>query len=257
MAPSGDQYTVFCILVTVWVILAGAVFTAGFFVTAPYGRHFHSKRGPSVGDRVGWMIMEAPAVLVFGFLFLSGNNQHALPALVFLVLWEEHYVHRSFIYVFMRGNNKRRMALLVMVLGFAFNLINSYLNGREIFAISPNYPYEWLYDPRFIVGLAVFLIGCAINRWADYVLARLRNPGQSGYRIPHGGLYEWISCPNYLGEIIQWIGWALATWSLAGLAFALWTAANLIPRARHNHRWYQEHFPNYPTWRKRLVPGIW
>jgi 3-oxo-5-alpha-steroid 4-dehydrogenase 1 len=240
-----------------WTILAGAVFAVGFFISAPYGRHFHGKGFPSVDDRVGWAIMEAPAVLVFGFCFLSGVNFHTLPAVIFFVLWESHYVYRSFIYVFMRGNNKRRMALLIMVLGIAFNLINSCLNGLEIFTISPDYPYEWLYDPRFIVGLAVFLIGCTINRWADYILARLRSPSQSGYRIPHDGLYEWISCPNYLGEIIQWLGWALATWSWAGLAFALWTAANLIPRARAHHLWYQDHFPNYPTRRKILAPGIW
>ena len=61
----------------------------------------------------------------------------------------------------------------------------------------------------------------------------------------------------HLGEIIIWTGWAIATWSLPGLAFALWTAANLIPRAQANHRWYQNHFPDYPAKRKTLFPGLW
>ena len=31
---------------------------------------------------------------------------------------------------------------------------------------------------------------------------------------------------------------------LGGLAFCVFTAANLIPRARSNHRWYREKFPD-------------
>lgn len=56
--------------------------------------------------------------------------------------------------------------------------------------------------------------------------------------------------------MIEWLGWALAMWSLAGLAFAVWTIANLAPRARANHRWYRAHFAAYPAERRALVPGV-
>jgi protein-S-isoprenylcysteine O-methyltransferase Ste14 len=65
-----------------------------------------------------------------------------------------------------------------------------------------------------------------------------------------------VSSPNYLGEIVQWTGWAIATWSLGGLAFALYTAANLAPRALDNHRWYQDHFDDYPPRRRALIPYL-
>ena len=71
------------------------------------------------------------------------------------------------------------------------------------------------------------------------------------------GVFKWISCPNYFGEILEWIGWALATWSLAGLSFAVWAIANLVPRARANHKWYLENFAEYPRSRKALIPKIW
>ena len=35
------------------------------------------------------------------------------------------------------------------------------------------------------------------------------------------GVHRYVRHPNYLGEIVQWTGWAIMTWSLAGLAFAL------------------------------------
>jgi protein-S-isoprenylcysteine O-methyltransferase Ste14 len=103
----------------------------------------------------------------------------------------------------------------------------------------------------------VFIAGFAICRQADAVLRRLRQPGQSGYQIPYGGLFRWVSAPNYLGEIVEWGGWALATWSIPGLAFFLWVLANLVPRARANHRWYHRHFPDYPQERRALLPGLW
>jgi 3-oxo-5-alpha-steroid 4-dehydrogenase 1 len=111
--------------------------------------------------------------------------------------------------------------------------------------------------PTFLLGAALFAGGLIVNRKSDLTLHDLRRVNESGYEIPQGGLYRWVSSPNYLGEIIEWTGWAIGTWSLAGLSFALWTAANLAPRARSNHVWYQQQFPDYPDERKALIPGVW
>ena len=45
-------------------------------------------------------------------------------------------------------------------------------------------------------------------------------------------------------------------WSPAGLLFAVWTAANLVPRARSHHTWYKENFPDYPANRKAIAPFL-
>ena len=74
--------------------------------------------------------------------------------------------------------------------------------------------------------------------------------------MPCGLLFRRVSCPNYLGEMIQWTGWAVATWSLAGLSFAVWTAANLVPRALAHHRWYREQFEEYPARRRAVLPFV-
>ena len=91
----------------------------------------------------------------------------------------------------------------------------------------------------------------------DAVIRGLRKEGESGYAVPRGGMFRWVGSPNYLGEMIQWIGWAVLTWSLAGVAFALFTVCNLLPRAIANHRWYQQQFSDYPANRKILLPGIY
>jgi 3-oxo-5-alpha-steroid 4-dehydrogenase 1 len=252
-----NELTIFNILLICWFVLAVVVFGALFFVAAPYGRHTRSGWGYTVANKTGWVVMEAPASIVFAICFVIGNNTHTATALILLVLWEAHYLHRAFIYPLGRRGTARQMPLVVMSFGFIFNVMNGYLNGRYIFTFAGGYANEWLRDPRFVLGLVLFLVGFAVNRRSDEVLRSLRPPGESGYRISYHRLYRWVSCPNYLGEIIIWIGWAVATWSLPGLVFAFWTVANLMPRARAHHAWYREHFPDYPPERKALVPGLW
>jgi len=244
-------------LVVGWFILAAVVFIALFYFVAPYGRHIRSGWGATINNRLGWVIMEAAAPLVFAACFMLGDNRKVATVLVFFGLWEVHYLHRAFIYPFGLQGEGKRMPILVMSSGFLFNAVNGYLNGRYLFTFSAGYTNEWLGDPRFVAGVGLFLAGFIINRRADSTLRNLRKPGESDYRVACGGLYRWISCPNYFGEIIMWAGWAVATWSLPGLAFAVWTAANLVPRARAHHAWYHEHFPDYPPERRALVPGLW
>ena len=238
-------------------ILAGAVFVTLFFVSAPYGRHSRRGWGALIPNRLGWLIMEAPSALGFALLFWTGSAAKNEVMLIFLCLWEAHYIHRAFIYTFSITEGTKQMPALVMFMAFGFNIGNAFVNGWYIFSLSGGYPAEWLKDPRFLLGISIFLAGYGINRWADFKLRRLRKPGETGYSIPYGGLFRWISCPNYFGEIIEWAGWAIATWSLPGLAFAVWTFANLAPRARAHHAWYRQRFPAYPEERKALLPGLW
>lgn len=252
-----NEQAVFNSLLIGWLVLAAVTFIILLFITAPYGRYIRSSWGPSVNNRLGWLLMEMPAPLIFIACFVLGKYTNMVIMLVFFGMWELHYLHRAFIYPFTLHGTRKRMPLVVVSFALVFNLVNGYLNSRHLFTFSGGYLNEWLKDPRFIIGLVLFISGFAINRRADQILRGLRKPDEYGYKIPHDKLFRWISCPNYLGEIIIWIGWAIATWSLAGLAFATWTAANLIPRARSHHAWYKKNFPDYPPERKALIPRLW
>lgn len=252
-----NERTIYNYLIIGWFILAAIVFISLFFFTAPYGRHTRRGWGPSLNNTLGWVVMELGAPLMFAACFVLGSQPTTIVSVVFLGLWEAHYLHRSFIYPFTIRGKARHMSLVVLLFGFIFNLVNGYLNGRYLFTFSGGYPVSWLTDPRFIIGAMLIVCGYIINRQADTILRNLRRPGENGYQIPCGSFYRWISCPNYLGEILIWAGWAVATWSLPGLAFAVWTVANLAPRARAHHRWYRQHFPDYPPRRKALIPGVW
>lgn len=241
----------------VWAVLLLAPLTACLLmvISAPYGRHGRAGWGPTASARWAWLVMESPSVLVFLGVYALGDHRAAPVPLLFLAMWQVHYVHRTFIYPLRMKSTGRRTPFFVALLAFLFTLVNAYINARWVSHLG-TYSLEWLANPRFVAGAALFALGMGINLYSDGVLLRLRGPGQSGYKVPEGGLYRWVSCPNYLGEILEWIGWALATWSLAGVAFAAYTAANLVPRARSHHRWYREQFPEYPKERKALVPFV-
>jgi 3-oxo-5-alpha-steroid 4-dehydrogenase 1 len=155
----------------------------------------------------------------------------------------------------MKGG-KKEFPVILMIFALLFNTINGYVNGKYLFHLAPVYPLSWFYDPRFMTGAILFITGMVINIYSDHILRNLRKSEKNEYRIPYRGLFKYISCPNYFGEIIEWMGWALATWSIPGLAFAVFTFANLVPRAFANHRWYRSKFPDYPEERKAIIPFI-
>lgn len=252
-----SEHILFNKVVLAWMLLAVIVFIVLFFFNAPYGRYNRSGWGMNIENTKGWIIMESVSPIVFALCFLFSSNITTITTALLLIMWEAHYIHRAFIYPFsLRGRNKR-MPLVIIGMALLFNAVNAYLNGRYIFTLSDGYTNEWLRDPRFVAGAALFLAGFILNRHADHILRELRKAGESDYKIAHGGMYRWISSPNYFGEIVIWAGWAVATWSLPGLAFAVWTIANLVPRARAHHSWYREHFPDYPRARKALIPRAW
>ncbi|MCK9399654.1 MAG: 3-oxo-5-alpha-steroid 4-dehydrogenase [Bacteroidales bacterium] len=149
------------------------------------------------------------------------------------------------------------MPILIMLSAVFFNLINAGLNGYWLGFIAPAYPENWMTDPRFILGGIIFIGGFIINQAADKKLIGLRKGGKMGYFIPRGGLFNYISCPNFFGEIIEWSGFALMAWNLPALSFAVWTAANLIPRALDHHKWYKSCFKEeYPKSRKAVIPFL-
>lgn len=243
----------------IWGVLVMAILTFAILLwrAAPYGRHYAGTGwGPSISAKLAWIVMELPAPVVFLAVFVSGKHAFGIVPLVFLAMWQVHYVNRTFVFPFRVRARGRKTPLVVVASGFFFNALNAYINARFVSAFG-EYATAWLADPRFLLGVGVFVAGLALNLHADNTLLHLRRPGETGYSIPDGGGFRFVSCPNYLGEILEWLGWAIATWSPAGLAFLLFTIANLAPRARSNHRWYRETFNNYPPHRRALIPGIY
>ncbi|MFX1277070.1 MAG: DUF1295 domain-containing protein [Promethearchaeota archaeon] len=243
-----------CLMILI-LIPAIIIFFSLFKVTAGYGQHFMKTSGKTINDKTGWVLMESPAIILYIILYIIGKYHFYPVIILFSTLFLMHYSYRTFIFPkLMRGNNP--MPLSIVISGMIFNSINVFLQGRWINTLSGGYETSWLLNPAFIIGIILFFHGFIIHLVSDRIIRKLRKPGETCFKIPYGGMFEYVSCPSYLGEITEWFGWAIMTWSLPGLIFAIWTFANLTPRARSNHIWYLKTFSDYPKKRKALIPYI-
>lgn len=240
----------------VWIAIAVVTFFYLLFQTAPYGRHSSKKWGPMIDNKLGWFLMEFFVLLVFFFFLFQNGGAFNIPMIVMISFFAFHYLNRSIIFPLRIKTKGKKMPLLIMLSAMCFNLMNGFLLGYY-FANFSWYPENWFSDPRFIIGSIIFVAGLILNWVSDTTLINLRKPGETGYKIPKGGMFNLISCPNLLGELIEWTGFAILTWSLPGLAFWVWTFANLVPRAISHHKWYKEKFTDYPSKRKAIFPFIW
>ncbi|MBL0055170.1 MAG: DUF1295 domain-containing protein [Chitinophagaceae bacterium] len=147
------------------------------------------------------------------------------------------------------------MPLLIVGSGIFFNLVSGFSLGY-FFSRFAAYTNDWFSDIRFISGSLLFFAGMYINWKADDKLIALRKPEETHYVIPEKWLFNYISCPNLFGEMIEWLGFAILCWNLPAWGFFIWTAANLIPRALSHHDWYKKRFSEYPAERKAIVPFL-
>lgn len=250
-----DAPQIFAYVCYAWIAVAVATMIILRFVSAPYGRHTRPGWGPTLSNRLGWMIMESPGLIILPTLFLVGTAEKTPLHYILFAGYLTHYVHRALIYPFRLRTQGKRMPIAIMGSAIFFNLVNTSLIGYSLGYMS-SFPQGWLSHPVFWIGAVLFVGGLLLNLDADTRLLRLRKPGETGYKIPQGGLFTWISCPNHFAEMVEWCGYALMSWNLAGLTFAIWTIANLLPRALDHHKWYKEKFADYPPARKAVIPGL-
>lgn len=241
-----------------WLAVAIGVHVTMFFVTAPFGRHTSSKWGPMIDNKLGWFIMELPSLLIMLYFLLFGTNSMLSYAWILFSLWIFHYLNRTFIYPLRIKKTQKKMPLFIVINAIFFNLMNAGLNGYYLAEIAPveDYSSSWLTSPFFIIGAIFFVVGMWINWTSDGILINLRKPGETGYKIPRGFLFDYISSPNLFGEVLEWTGFAIMAWNLPALTFMVWTFANLVPRAKNHHDWYHANFPDYPKERKVIFPFL-
>ena len=246
----------FNLICWIWIAVAVIIFPILLKVTQPYGRHSKNNFGPMINNRFGWFFMEFPSLAIFGYyIFIKANLLNFL-ILIPALLWMLHYIHRVLIFPLQIRTARKKIPLLIVLLAFIFNIINGFLNGYWFVHFAPDYSSGVMINLRLIAGVIIFFSGFAINKYHDAILIKLRPASGDGYKIPYGGLFKYVSCPNFFGEIISWAGYALVAFNLPALSFLIWTLINLSTRALDHHRWYIKEFPEYDRERRALLPFL-
>lgn len=233
-----------------WIIIALIIFPINLIYKAPYGKHSTKKWGKTIDNKTGWILMEFPALITCPLIYYIVVEEISL-SIGFIFIWITHYFNRTIIYPLKIKTKGKKIPIAIVASAFFFNVINGILNGYFIATI----PFESISFICILIGFIIFIIGLYINISSDNTLIKLRT-NQKGYVIPKGGLFNYVSCPNFFGEIIEWLGFAIMTLNLGSISFLIWTICNLIPRSKAHHNWYKENFENYPKKRKAVIPYL-
>lgn len=246
------------LIASLWLAVAIVVHITMFYVTAPFGRHTSNKWGITINNKIGWAVMELPSLLLMIYFLFWGNQSFQSFVWILFALWITHYINRTLIYPLRIRATPKKMPLLIALSAVFFNVVNAGLNGYYLatFSSTIDYGIEWFHTLHFWIGASLFITGLVINWRSDNILIHLRKPGETGYKIPQGFLFEFISSPNLFGEIIEWTGFAIMAWNLPAFTFMIWTFANLVPRAKNHHDWYLRQFRDYPKKRKAVFPFV-
>ena len=245
----------------IMALMGLVVFVSLYFVDAGYGKFRSDKWGYSIGNKWGWFLMEFPA-LVPAIAFLSGlAGKPGAVQTLFLCLYALHYTYRSFIFPrLLKG--KSQMPLAIILMGMTFNLVNSTLIGaftmwfpKPEYADFSSYATQW----NFWAGIVLFFLGMFTHMKSDHIIRNLRKPGDTNHYLPKKGLYKYVTSANYLGEITEWLGFAILTWSWAGLSFFWFSCCNLVPRANSIYHRYKHEFADEFDEKKlkRIIPFIY
>jgi 3-oxo-5-alpha-steroid 4-dehydrogenase 1 len=256
--PTYDTVLTFAFVLVLFVFIGGAL------MKSPYGRFASDKWGVNLSPRLGWFLMELPAMLSFVFFYFQGRNRFELVPLFFLLVWVVHYGNRGFVFPYLIRSPKGATAsfsITIVVMGWLVTTLHGYLNAAFISDLGTHFTLDWFTDPRFIIGISLYYASFVLNIRSDAIIRNLRSVeeierGDKVYRIPRGGLFRFVTNPSYLTEITAFTGFAIATWSLGATFILLITIANLVPRAFQTHRWYREKFPDYPRERRVLIPFV-
>ncbi|KAI6083874.1 3-oxo-5-alpha-steroid 4-dehydrogenase-domain-containing protein [Hypoxylon rubiginosum] len=106
-------------------------------------------------------------------------------------------------------------------------------------------------------GIALYVFGEVANFDVHYYLAHLRKPGETARKLPHGHGFSLVTCPNYMFEIIAWIGIVLVTRSPSLLVFITIGSYMMWKWGWGKEKAYRKQFGDkYKKKRSVILPGL-
>lgn len=227
-----------------------------------------------------WMAMEivSPAAFLYTLSSAPLGSSKSLnkPSMILAALYLIHYTNRAVINP-LRTPSRSKMHISVLLSAVLFNSINGSLMGAYISSSAAQVYLSRAFErSSFWAGVAAWTIGFVGNVYHDEILLNIRRKAQDKktedakphYAIPYGGLYRFISYPNYFSEWVEWTGYAVAAAPVPALLSGgitlmsppwlfVWNEVLLMaPRAWRGHKWYHSKFPDYPKERKAVIPLI-
>lgn len=233
--------------------------------------------GPQIGWRTVYMVEYAGPIFLTALL-AGPLRPYVYPAAIFgehkvaplsdvqvLFAWMmiAHFVKRELETVFVHKFSAATMPAKFIIRNSAHYWLLAGLNisywvfapnslaAQSLDSLSDNVKY------LIYAGVATYIYGEIANFYTHIVLSNLRPKGTTKRGIPKGFGFNWVTCPNYLFEIISWIGVLMATRSLACVLFVVVAWVTMQGWAVQREKRYRKEFEGtYRPKKYALTPFV-
>lgn len=222
--------------------------------------------GPQIGwqtvfviEYIGPIIIHPIVYLLAPYIYKSAPPEMSQMQKMVLITTVAHFVKREFETLFIHRFSASTMPFR-----------NVFKNSAHYWFLSGLNMAYWVYAPTsaaagptnqlvLAAGLALYGFGELMNLQTHLTLRELRNPGTTQRGIPHGWLFDLVTCPNYFTETVSWLGVYLISgfnWSI--LLFIVAAVAQMAQWAKKKERRYRREFGDkYHKKKYAMLPGIW
>jgi very-long-chain enoyl-CoA reductase len=206
--------------------------------------------GPTVPSRVGMTLVYAPACY-FGVSALGKMSSQTLwthRTALTSAMMVAHFGKRTLECLFLHSYSGGMPLASSLFISFFYSILS--VSNSHYAAFSP--PLTGFPS----VGFALFLVGTLGNLYHHVLLANLRKPGETGYKVPRGGWFEYVAAPHYFFELMGHLGVAMTTQHFVSLGMFTGMAAYLVERSMAQSAWNRKKIEDYPRDRKNIVPML-
>jgi hypothetical protein len=213
----------------------------------PYGKF---RTGAGVNSRAGWALTYATPVFVYIALWVEGGLPQTPYHLAVFGAFLLHFVRRIFEVSFANSYSRPTPLRALVFIAFLYSGVGASCGFFQVRTFG-----QPISQPIFIIGVLTFAFGEVFNGYHHWLLARLRPLGVRIYTVPRRGLFGWVACAHYLGEILSFVGYAMMSNLLPVWGNAVVVTAYLSARANSTLNWYRREMPlQIPSGWRRLIP---
>jgi len=168
-----------------------------------------------------------------------------------------HYIKREYETIFIHRFSNSTMPV--------FNLFKNSFHYWILCGINIAY---FLYHPQYTpvvsettayICAGLFILFELGNLFSHIILRNLRKEGTGERGIPHGLLFEYVSCGNYTFELFAWLAFCLFTQVATAYLFLIVSTVQIAVWSKKKHIQYKKDFGEKYTKLGRyiLFPYIW
>ncbi len=245
---------------TIIIAFAFPVFYAaeatGWF-SLGYSKFARQQQRYSVPSRLGMFLIYFPAIVIYPAVYYGGGAPESTWHTIAMVLVLAHFAKRCLETLFVHKYSGVMNGWTVLVVGSLYSTLAWLLAEVATHDVTPELVEAEGFEDLLVVGLAIWTVGQLLNYWHHRLLANLRKPGETGYKLPRGGLFRFVACPHYFAEVIAWVGYALFFHHISGAVLTVFMASYLMGRSHNTVKWYRNKLGEVPPGWRRMIPFIY